>query len=360
MKILYVIESLNAGGKERRFIELIRVMCNLNEIEIILLSKSTHYTEIFEFDVKLHYLKRNFFKDIKIFYKFFKIIKNFEPDIVHCWDNIGAIHFGPMCKILKIPFINSMITTAPQKLKFFSKRNLSTIISYPFSDAIVSNSKAGANSFKSPKNKTFIIHNGFDLSRLEKVKDSNSIKKLYNLNNYKVIGMVANFTEMKDYKTFIDAALIIYMKRKDVKFIAVGSGPNLNKMKAYLPPTLKNNFMFLGNIKDVDSLVNCFTIGVLSTYSEGISNSVMEYMAFKKPVVVTDGGGSSEIVINSTTGYMSKYKDPIDLSEKVLSILNDDDKIKMMGLESYKRINSHFSISKMVSDTEKLYNKFIR
>ena len=35
-------------------------------------------------------------------------------------------------------------------------------------------------------------------------------------------------------------------------------------------------------------------------------------------------------------------------------------KSKMMGLESYKRINSHFSISKMVSDTEKLYNKFIR
>jgi glycosyltransferase involved in cell wall biosynthesis len=46
-------------------------------------------------------------------------------------------------------------------------------------------------------------------------------------------------------------------------------------------------------MKRVLNIVNIFDIGILTTNTrdgEGISNSIMEYMALKKPVIVTDVG----------------------------------------------------------------------
>lgn len=359
MRILYIIESLKAGGKERRLVELVKRVSKINKVELIILSQNIHFTDLLNLNIKIHYLRRNLLKDFLLLFKFYFIVKNFKPSIIHSWDNIASIHFGPISKILKIPFVNSMITTAPQKMNFLSKRYLSNVISFPFSDIILCNSKAGAKSFRTPNNKTHIIYNGFDLGRIKKIKNKVHIQNKYQLNNFLVVGMVANFTEKKDYKTFIDAAKIVINRVINVKFIAIGHGPNLSKMKNYLPNELKNNFLFLGRVDDVDSIVNCFTVGVLSTYSEGISNAVIEYMAFGKPVVVTDGGGTNELVLDKINGYLSKIRDSGDLAEKIISILNDSKKIEQMGNSSQKRISTLFSVEKMAQETEELYKSLI-
>ena len=221
------------------------------------------------------------------------------------------------------------------------------------------NSRAGAKSFRTPNNKTHIIHNGFDFNRIKKIKNRQQIINSYKLNNCHVVGMVASFAERKDYKTFIDAAKIIINKIINVKFIAIGDGPNLPKMKNYLPNELKNNFMFLGRVKDVDSIVNCFTVGVLSTYSEGIPNSVMEYMAFGKPVIVTHGGGTNELVEDKINGFLTQANDSVDLSEKIISVLKDPKKIKKMGDSGQLRIRKYFSIEKMAKETVELYESLI-
>jgi glycosyltransferase involved in cell wall biosynthesis len=58
-------------------------------------------------------------------------------------------------------------------------------------------------------------------------------------------------------------------------------------------------------------------IFVLSTFSEGISNSVLEYMALGKPVIATSGGGTGELVLDNTTGYLIRQSDPEELAEKM-------------------------------------------
>ena len=51
-------------------------------------------------------------------------------------------------------------------------------------------------------------------------------------------------------------------------------------------------------------------ICLLSTFTEGISNSIMEYMALGKPVIATDGGGTKEIVDDGETGFLIGQSDP--------------------------------------------------
>ena len=51
-----------------------------------------------------------------------------------------------------------------------------------------------------------------------------------------------------------------------------------------------------------------FDVAVNSSLSEGLSNTVIEYMASSKPVVATNAGGNSEVVIDGETGFIVSQK----------------------------------------------------
>jgi len=357
MKILYVIESLASGGKERRLISLIKELLKIesNEIEIVLLSNMIHYKEIYDFDIKIHFLKRNILKDIRLIFKFNMFLVRFQPDLVHCWDNIAAIHFAPLCKAKKIPFINSMISTAPPILSRFSKRYLLNAISYPFSTIILTNSKAGLHSFRVPSKKRYYIYNGFDLNRTNVKRSKKSIKNKLSIGLEKIIGMTASFSDKKDYETFVCAGKNILKKRKDVIFLAIGDGPNFAKVKNSVEDEYLSNFRFLGKQDDVESIVNIFDVGVLATFTEGISNAIMEYMIFGKPVIATNGGGTKELVVNKENGFLIGEQNVDQLSEKIEYLLDNPDIAKTMGENGKKRIEQYFSMDAMVTKTLELY-----
>ncbi len=368
MKILYIIESLTHGGKERRLISLIkelRLRDNIG-IEIIILSEDIHYKEIYDFDIKVHIFKRNIKKDIRILSKFNLVLKKFKPDIVHCWDNIAAIHFGPVCKLKNIPFLNSMISTAPPAnlVKTFSKRYISTALSYPFSDVILANCEAGLRSFRVPKNKGKCIYNGFDFNRKKVKVPDEIIRSKFDITTKFVVGMSGGFYIRKDYKTFVEAGQLVLKNRKDVTLIAIGDGPNLEAIKNSVDDEFKENFRFVGKQRDVDSIVNIFTIGVLSSnmeqHGEGISNSIMEYMIFNKPAVATNGGGTPELIINNETGLLVEPKNAIDMAKKIEYLLNNPSIAEEMGVKGRERIETHFSIQVMIDQFYQLYNDSLK
>lgn len=357
MKILYIIESLASGGKERRLISLMKelILKDNVEIEIIILSKDVHYKEIYDLNIKIHFFKRNIKKDIGIFYKFNRVLKNFKPDIVHCWDNIAAFHFAPICKFKGIPFINSMISTAPPLLSRFSKRYFFNAISYPFSDVILTNSKAGLYSSRVPKNKGRYIYNGFDFSR-KKIKISeNIIRDKFDISSRYIVGMTGGFYDRKDYETFVEAGKMICKNRKDVTFVAIGGGPNLDRIKSSVGNEYIQYFRFVGKQDDVESIVNTFDIGVLATFTEGISNAIMEYMIFEKPVVATDGGGTKELVIDKENGFLVEQQNIEQLAEKIIFLLENPKIATEMGKKGKERIENNFSIDKMIAQFFQLY-----
>jgi len=368
MKILYIIESLTHGGKERRLVSLIKEFKERDnvQIEIIILSTDIHYKEIFDFNIKIHLLKRNIKKDLGIFSKFNRILKKFNPDIVHCWDNIAAFHFGPICKIKRIPFVNSMISTAPPKklLKTFSKRFILNAVSYPFSDVILANCNAGLDSFRVPKNKGKCIYNGFDLGRNKVNLSPKEIREKFNIKTKYVVGMTGGFYIRKDYQSFVNGANLVLKNRNDVTFVAVGDGPNLEKIKKFVKSDNKENFKFVGKQLDVDSIVNIFDVGILTSnmdyHGEGISNSLMEFMFFSKPTIATDGGGTSELIINNETGFLIEPKSEDQLAEKIEYLLENQERALQMGKKGRERIETHFSIDRMIEEFFQLYTELLK
>lgn len=360
MKIVIVIDNLIKGGKERRLIELLNGFTSTYpiEIKVILLKGKIDYPEIFQMPhVEVHILERKIKKDPRIFFRIYKICSEFKPDIIHSWGSMPSVYALPIAKLCKIKFINAMISNAVCEKG--SKSWVRAKITFPFSDVIVSNSNAGLIAHNAPLKKSKVIHNGFNFNRVANLETEDIIRKKFSISTPYVVGMVGAFHDRKDYTTLIEASKIIIKNRDDVTFLLVGSGPNLERSKQLVDTSLENQIIFLGQQDDVESIINVFNVGVLTTndlvHKEGVSNSILEYMALRKPVVATDGGGTNEILIEKETGFIVNPGDIDQLADKIKHLIDNPDIAKRMGEKGRIRVVEEFGIEKMVKSTYELY-----
>jgi len=360
LKILHIIHGLNCGGKERQLVELLKGLVKKDNIEVgvIILSDAIDYVYVYDINVKIHILKRKYKKDFGIFKKIYNICKKFKPDVVHSWELMCSVYSMPIAKLVGAKFINGMIRFSPSNFNIFHhKWFLATKITFMFSDYILSNSYAGLRSYNAPEVKSVCIHNGFDFDRIKNILDPEYIKAKHNITSINTVGMVARFEKRKDYETYIESAKNILKKRKDVTFLAIGDGETLQYCMDLVPLEYGENIRFLGKKTDVESIINIFDIGVLVSYEEGISNSIMEYMALAKPVIATNHGGNDEIVIESKTGFLIRTKDVQILTEKIEYLLDNKDIARAMGRTGKERLEKEFSLEKMTEAYINLYAK---
>lgn len=359
MKILFFVSGLGAGGKERRFTELMKALKyheNI-EFELVIMSHDVHYEEVFDLNVKIHYLIRKVKKDPFVLYRFMKLCRSINPDIVHCWDTMTATYCAFTCKILGIKLVNGMISDAQYQKNIFNKNRFRALITFPFSNIIVGNSRAGLIAYSAPQNKSVVIHNGFNFNRIADLTEIEKIKSNLNIKARYIIGMVATFSRNKDYVSYFAAAKKLLESGYDICFLAIGYNTDSEEAAGLIDKQFLSNFRLLGKRSDVESHVNAMDICVLSTFTEGISNSILEYMALGKPVVATDGGGTKEIVEDGKTGFLVKQRNPDELAEKMEKLINDIDLRNKMGMAGKERVHKMFSIKTMTEKYIKIYNE---
>ena len=232
-------------------------------------------------------------------------------------------------------------------------------LTFPFSDVVLANSAAGLKAYQAPKNRSLFIHNGIAIDRAYHLEDEKNLRDRYQIETERVVGMIGAFHPRKDYDTFIKAALLVLQQYPETTFLAIGDGPMLKHCKSLVTDKFSRRILFLGQINDVESVINLFDVGVLSTNSavhgEGISNAIMEYMMLAKPVVATEGGGTSEIVHHDETGYLVSPAAPELLASKISELLKHPEVAKRMGEKGRRRIEQDFSLSEMVNKYLDLY-----
>jgi glycosyltransferase involved in cell wall biosynthesis len=362
MKVLFFIDCLTAGGKERRLSELMKVLLTIPdfEFELAVMHDDIHYKEILETDVKVHKLIRKRKKDLFLFVKLYKLCSRFKPDIIHCWDSMTAIYSIPVCKLLKIKLVNGMVTDALMKQNIFNKLWIRSKLAFIFSDIIVGNSKAGLDAYSAPVKKRVLILNGFNFDRLTTTINPEIIRHQIKVNTKYIVGMVANFSKNKDYQTYFSAAQILLNKRDDITFLAIGHLTDSSSSKQLIKANYLENFRLLGHKMGIESLVNVMDVCVLSTYTEGISNAILEYMALGKPVVATVGGGTNEILVDQETGYLVSPSNPKELAMKIEFLLNNLELRFIMGDAGRRRIHEIFSIETMVNKYLTVYKNILQ
>jgi glycosyltransferase involved in cell wall biosynthesis len=175
-----------------------------------------------------------------------------------------------------------------------------------------------------------------------------------------ILAMVARFDETKDYGILISAAIKLCTKRKDLVFLLVGSGSPLEELKARVPAALERQIIFTGRRNDVESVLQIVDICLLITYYEGLSNSIIEYMAMGKPVIATDGGGTAELVKDDFNGFLVGRENEGQIMEKTELLLNNPELRRTLGQNGYRWVRQQFDVKEKTDEYIHLYKKLIR
>jgi glycosyltransferase involved in cell wall biosynthesis len=365
IRILFFIGSLCAGGKERRLIELLTYLKSKDHFEflVVVTKDDVHYPAFHQLNIPYLVIKKEWKNnDPSVFYQFYKICKQFRPDLIHSWGRMQSLYTLPAIIRLKIPLINSQITSAPPKVNKRSVFYLLDQVIFKFSTVILANSKAGIKSFNPPREKSKVIYNGLNLNRFLNLPPQEEVKSKYNIRTPFTVVMTASFSPNKNYDLFYRLAEQVTQLRDDITFIGVGGCIKDNLEHKRILKLSKNNerILFPGRIHDVEALVNACDIGVLfSPNGEGISNAILEYMALGKPVIANDSGGNKEIVHHNRNGFLIINQKVEEISALVLGLINDKQKRQEFADNSRQVIRESFSLDKMGQAFEQVYEEVL-
>jgi glycosyltransferase involved in cell wall biosynthesis len=241
-------------------------------------------------------------------------------------------------------------------------------MSFQLAHAVVANSEAVKSYLVAEgvsRNKIQTVYNGLDLERLKPADKSRAeLANELGLDDgadAKIVTMVANLRhEEKNQPMFIRTAARVAERFPDVLFVLAGEGelqPALEELAKEL--NAEKNVRFIGRCTRVPDLLSISDACILTSFNEGFSNSILEYMAASKPVVATKVGGAAEAIIEGETGYLVASDDDAAMSEKLISLLENSETAAEFGRAGRKIVESRFSCDAQLETTLSLYQRFL-
>lgn len=173
----------------------------------------------------------------------------------------------------------------------------------------------------------------------------------------RAVTIVANLRDrVKDHATFLKAAAIVSDQVPEAVFVVAGEGELLEETRNLANELgLGKKMIFTGRCERVPELLSVSDVGVLSSRSEGFSNSIIEYMAAGKPVVATRVGGAAEAIVEGETGFMVDAGDAAAMAKRIVQLLQDPKMAIRMGASGREKVEQKFSAESQLRNTLDLY-----
>ncbi|MCI0472900.1 MAG: glycosyltransferase family 4 protein, partial [Ignavibacteria bacterium] len=140
-----------------------------------------------------------------------------------------------------------------------------------------------------------------------------------------------------------------------------GDGPFIpmyrDEVKKY-NTEINERIIFTGRINNIEEFLRDKNIGVLFStekYGEGISNSVLEYMAAGLVPLVSDIGASREIIINGENGYLVIKNDVENISSIVCKLKSDPVLFSTIQKNAMKTVQERFDVKHNIAALEQYY-----
>lgn len=207
-----------------------------------------------------------------------------------------------------------------------------------------------------------VIYNGIDLEAFDpKCADRDSTRRDMGVGpNDLVVVQVARLDYLKDHLTALRAMERVAARRREVRLVLVGEGPEREKIEAEIRQRrLSEHVRLLGLRSDVGRLVSAADVFLLTSISEGIPLTVIEAMGAELPVVSTRVGGVGEIVLEGQTGLLARAGDDCALAEHILSLAAEPTRRRQMGQFGCQRARAVFCERRMHAEYVRLYEEMI-
>jgi glycosyltransferase involved in cell wall biosynthesis len=194
------------------------------------------------------------------------------------------------------------------------------------------------------------------------INNINDVKMEFGIQeNEKIISIIGRLSNEKGHATFLNAAKQIIKKRKDIKFLIIGSGDLFDTVKKFIiNNNLSNYIIMTGFKKEIEKYISASDLIVVPSGLEGLGGIIVESCIEKKAVIASNVGGIPEIINNNLTGILFEKDNYNELSDKILDIIDDKKMLNDLGTNCYKKITEEFNPYKLADENIALYCRLVK
>ena len=351
MRVLYLADCLGNGGLERQLALLATSLPRDWEPRVWAMDGGPFEGYLLDQGIPVLVRRRRARFDPLPAARLWQDLRSWRPDIVHSWGWMPALAAGPACRALRIACIDGMIQSGALEPDFTRLKRLGMASA----TLVVANTRAGLRAWGIGPAKGRVVYNGFDQARLESLEDGPSADPT----QFTVI-MTGRMKPVKEFDVVIEAARLLSRAADGWRFVLVGDGPERERLIRQAGDLIQRGVLaFPQPGMEVLGLVRQADVGVLMTDArlarEGLSNSIMEYMALGLPVVCGSGGGNPELVQDGVTGFIIPPGDAGALADRLTTLRDDPARSVAMGALGRERILTDFSVERMVGNMLRVY-----
>ncbi len=174
------------------------------------------------------------------------------------------------------------------------------------------------------------------------------------------VGFVGRLCPGKGIETLLQAAALVGRQVADLRVFVLGDAPGRGQYLEHLKAVAARHGIlervhFLGYVPDAARACAAFDVQVLCSRAEPFGLVTLEAMAQRRPVVVTDTGGSPEIVRDGIDGFLVPPGDAAALALRLACLLESPGLRAEMGRRGRLRVERWFTTDRMVRATEGVY-----
>ena len=387
-KVLRILNRLIIGGPALNATYLTKYMAPDFETTLVIGGKddheqdADHITDNLGIDpVVIPEMKRsiNPIHDGQAYRKVKELINRIKPDIVHTHAAKSGVIGRMAADACKVPVIihtfhghvfhsyfNTLTSaTFIQIERYLAKR----------SNGIIAISKTQkeelCNTYKiCPEKKINIIPLGLDLDKFQLNYEEKRLSfrhKFFIAEDEIAIGIIGRIVPVKNHSLFVAiAAKVLDQSGMRLKFIIVGDGESRQQTEmelkqanidyAYYPEDKRNAQAICTSWQtDVDIVLAGLDIVMLTSHNEGTPVSLIEAQAAAKPVISTDVGGVSDVVLDHITGYVVEAGDADKFAAALINLIENPGIRQRFGQAGQKFVQDKFSYRRLVTDMSEYY-----
>jgi len=214
--------------------------------------------------------------------------------------------------------------------------------------------------------KITIIPNGIDLSEYANLPLKGTFKEKFNIpEDKKIILYLGRIHRIKGID-FLVKAYAYLVKRINLNHaVLVIAGPDdgyLGEVRFLVQSLGIPNFvLFTGPLYGEEKLAAYVDseVCVLPSRYETFPNVVLEAYACSKPVIASNVESIPDIVLHEETGLLFQAGDVKELANAIAYMLTHSEEAEKMGYKARKLVEEKFSIDKVISQLEMLYEKVL-
>lgn len=358
-----MIHSLNIGGTERMVFHMSRALKNDFEIGLICLDKKGLMWEQCEKEgFYLGFVSRSGGLSLRNIFRFFKVVRDFAPDIIHAHQYTPFV-YSVIYKILLEQKINLIFTEHGRHYPdvVSSKRYFINKLFFKFVNYVTGVSKFTNKSLKEKEGYTqdiSLIYNGIYLDEIREVKFKSIREELCITSDLKLIACVGTLRQVKNPFFLLDAFDGYFKTNPQSVLVFIGDGPLRGELEQRVrQKRLEKSVFIAGERNPATAYYKDIDLFVLPSFSEAASLAILEAMYFEVPVIVSDRGGNPELITDNKTGLVVECGNVNALSDAIEKILADEAFTSKLTTCAKKEVEEKFMFDEMLNSYKEIYEK---